>query len=211
MQKLIASYLFQNRKCMLPFPGTLEIINEEAVYNAGEQTISAPVPVIHFSHHIGDPADLENFIAANKAVTKEEASYQLHKFCDEIKSLNKGEEIIIPGAGKFYKDGDKIEFLAEKLPPVFTHAVKAERVVHPDRSHHMIVGDKETNTAVMTEYFAEGEIKKRKKWWIAALILFLISVAAVVLYMNTDGHNSQFGISHKYEIKDADSTYRKIP
>ena len=76
MQKLIADYLFQYKKCALPQIGTLKIKTTPAESVMGEQKIKAPVSSIYFTDEITDSRNLTEYIAANKNVSVEEAAYQ---------------------------------------------------------------------------------------------------------------------------------------
>ena len=210
MQKLLANYLFQHKKLVLPNVGTLEIRNAEAVAVASEQKITAPVPVIDFSDHAGDNPEIADYIAANKHISCAEADHLLKKFCEEIQHLAPGAKVTLNGAGSFYRDADdKIDFEAITLPGYYYPDVHAERVIHPDSAHSILVGDKETDSHVMTEYYAEEEPSKRQRWWIAAIILFLLAVGTIVYYTNDKGANELFGKGNKTELKVPAESYQK--
>lgn len=213
MQKLIAAYLFQHKKCALPHIGVLEIKYKEAAPLQGEQKITAPVPEICFSDRVKDDAGFIDYIAASKNISSEEAAYHLNKYCEEINGLPLNGNAEIPGAGVFRKnENDKIIFVPEELPAYFLPDTAAMRVIHADKSHAMLVGDKETNTAAMAEFFIDTAPAKKKRFFLlTALVLILLASAAVVLYLSNDGHNSFFGISHKYEAAPAGNTYQKLP
>ncbi len=211
MQNLIAGYLFQYRKVALPSVGTLEVKYSEAVSVAGEQMIKAPVPSVVFTEQSSDAGALIGFIAANKHVSNEEAANLLNRFCEEIRMLNDADRIIIDGAGTFSKDADgNIVFVTEELAAHFLPDTNAVRVIHPDKAHSILVGDKETDSNVMAEYYAEETPQQKRRWWIAAAILFVIAVGTVLVYLNDANKNDQFGISRKYEVKERPATYQKI-
>jgi hypothetical protein len=212
MQKLLVDYLFKYKQCSLPQLGTLQIKNTPASSIFGEQKIAAPTPEIHFSDTINNSQYLQDYIAANKNITTNEAAQQLIKVVEDIKALQFGESIVLPGAGKFCKDEHKkITFIANKLPAYFLPAVHAERVIHPNESHTMLVGDTETSTTAMAEYFADDEQKIKSKWWIWALVFFGLSAAAIGFYASEYKTNSFFGVATKLDVKTADSTYQILP
>ena len=212
MQKLIADYLFQYKTCALPQIGTLNIKTTAATSVLGEQKITAPVSTIFFIDEITDSRNITSFIAANKSVSVEEAAYQLKKISAEITALNEGEKFSIAGVGDFYKNNtDKITFQPAALPSYFTPSVYAERVIHPNDSHAILVGDTETDRNTMTEFFTEDEPVRKSKWWVWAAVLFATAIALIIIYQNDDNRNSFFGISHKYDVAPATETYRKIP
>ena len=128
MNKLIAGYLFQHKKCAIPGIGTLEIRHTEAGYLPGQQTITAPIPEIHFTSRVSDNEGLAVYLAADKNISPEEAQYLLAKYAEEIGQLAPGEKEEIPGAGTFSKDADDlINFMPVQLPAYFYPAVPAER------------------------------------------------------------------------------------
>ena len=98
----------------------------------------------------------------------------------------------------FFVDASgKINFKPEELPAAFTQTVFAERVIHPDAEHHILVGDKETTNTVMTELLApKSEIKDR--WWIWAIVLGLIGIAAIVFYFTAFNGTTAFGSAINY-------------
>ncbi len=212
MQKLIADYLFQYKKCALPQIGTLNIKTTPAQSVMGEQKITAPINNIYFSHEITDSKTLTEFIAANKNVSVDEAAYQLKKICNEISSLKNNDKFSLAGVGEFYKSGnDKINFRANDLPEYFSPSVYAVRVIHPNDSHAILVGDTETDRNTMAEYYTEDEPVRKSKWWLAAIVLLVIAVALIVFYTNDKNGNSFFGVSHKYHVPSATETYKKLP
>lgn len=212
MQNLIAEYLFTRKKCSLPAVGTLQIRASEATVAAGLKSISAPVPVISFTDQVGDVTELHNFIAAGKGISVDEAAYQLSKFCSELNSLQKGETYDLPEAGNFNKNGQgKLSFTPVSIPAYFLPDVHAERAIHEGNPHSILVGDRLTTNKEMKEFFSDDIPAKKSTWWIWAAILFVLVAAAMIFYLNDERRNSFFGNSNKPEIKQADSTYRKLP
>ncbi len=212
MQKLLADYLFQNKECALPEIGTLYIKNSSASSIFGERKISAPIPIIEFKDDVHSTEHVETYIALQKNITRDEAAYQLRKVVEDIQTLPLGQRLEIPNAGKFYRDeNEKIGFIAEEAPAHFFPQVVAERVVHPNDSHTMLVGETETSTAAMAEYYAEEEPAMKSKWWIFAIVSFVVAAAAVGFYASNKNADSFFGTSNKFELNAADSTYRMLP
>ena len=212
MQKLIAGYLFRHKKCALPGVGTLEIINAEAGSVAGEQKITPPTPGIHFTDKVSDAEGLVLYISADKNISPAEAKYLLEKFSDDIRHAGPGQKTEISGAGYFSKDADDaIIFIPAAFPGYFFPDVHAASVIHPDKSHAILVGDKEIDSAAMAEFFADEAPARKRYWGIWAAVLFGIAGAALVFYMNDENRNSYFGVSHQYGIHAARQTYKNIP
>jgi hypothetical protein len=212
MQQLLADYLFQNKQCALPQIGTLYIKNTTAISIFGERKISSPVPVIEFNDDIHSTEHVEAYIALQKNISRDEVAHQLKRMVENIQGLPLGQYLEIPNAGKFYKDeNDKIGFIAVEVPAHFLPQVVAERVVHPNDSHTMLVGETETNTAAMAEYFSDGEPTMKSKWWIFAIASFAVAAAVIGFYASNKNADSFFGAANKIEVGVADSTYRILP
>ena len=212
MQKLIANYLFQYGNCALPQIGTLHIKSEPAISIFGAQKIDAPVNCILFSKDITDSKNLSEYIAVNKNISFEEAAYQLKNISSEILNLKEAAYFSIPGVGVFTKShDDKLSFEEIKVGDFFTQPVYAERVIHPDDSHPILVGDKESDRNSMTELLTETVPIKKSKWWLWAAAIFVLSFVLIFIYLSNENQNRSFGISHKYELNETSPQYKNIP
>jgi len=195
MQELITSYLFQNKVCPLPGLGTLTVSTKPSVSDFVHKQILAPEQGIQFNAAESDTADLLNYICVKEGCTNNEASDFLNKFSAELKNGRK-----LAGIGKFTVNASgNIVFEKENLPAYFTPPVYAERVIHPEADHNILVGDKETTSAVMTEYYAE-ESPKRSYWWVWAIVLAAVAVAVIVIYLNDKNSSATFGNAVDYRL-----------
>ena len=212
MQQLIANYLFQYKNCPLPQIGTLHILSASATSEIGTQKIIPPSHTISFSKDITDSTNLTEFIAANKNISIDEAAYQLKNITDEIINLQDGEDFSLIGVGVFVRfQNSNLTFNQLQTNDFFALPVYAERVIHPDDSHAILVGDKETDRNTMTEFFTETESVKKDKWWLWAAALFVISAILILYYLNNKNQNQSFGISYKYQLNEASKQYKNIP
>ena len=75
--------------------------------------------------------------------------------------------------------------------------MEAERVIHPQAEHSILVGDKETTNTVMTDYFNEEPVVK-DRWWIWAIVLGLAALAILLFYFNDADASSFFGNAVKF-------------
>ena len=212
MQQLIANYLFQYKNCPLSQIGTLHLQSASATSEIGTQKIIPPSHTISFSKDITDSKNLTEFIAANKNISVDEAVYQLKNISEEIANLKEGQEFAFAGVGVFLRSqNENLIFNQVQTDVPFAQPVYAERVIHPDDSHAILVGDKETDRNSMTEFFTETEPVKKNKWWMWAAVIFFISIILTIIYFNNENRNSFFGVSHKYEMKETSNQYKSIP
>ncbi|MGC4099873.1 hypothetical protein [Ferruginibacter sp.] len=194
MDHLVTSYLFQHKQCPLPGLGTLAISTGNAEGDFLNTAIKAPLPDISFNTNETEANDLLQYIAVKTGNDITAAIEMLGNFCNALRSaINDKQAAVLKGAGEFFKDGSgNIKFKANALPAAFAQPVRAERVIHPKAEHNMLVGDRETTTAVMTEYYNEEPIKK-DRWWIWAIVIAVIALVAILLYMNSDNIAAMFG------------------
>ncbi len=202
MEKLLTTYLYQNKNCPLPAVGSLLLHPGHAEFLPGQKKMLAPIPFVELSDSEVSSDGLINFIAEQKKITTTEATTLISNYCNRIKNLQITEEFPIHTLGSFYKDeNDDLHFKSTALPASFFPEVPAERVIHPDVAHNILVGDTQTNSAAMTELLNTGEEKKHSRWWIAAVIMGSIAVISLIIYFTHDNPAGLFG-----SIKPAEAT-----
>lgn len=208
MEKELAAYLYQYKNCPLPSIGALLLQPGKAVFSAGEKQFSAPIPIIELSSKENKANALIHFLATEMSITPQDADMALGEYCNTLKRLQPHEESPLSMAGSFYKDeNDQLHFKSVGLPSAFFPEIIAERVVHQDTSHDMLVGDIQTNTAAMSEMLHAGEAKK-KYWWWAAVIFAILGFALTGIYYT--GQNQKpvfFGNIQQVEPKVSAKTY----
>ena len=208
MEELISNYLFQYKKCPLPSIGSLELADGNVISLPGQNKMLPPLPQITLSEKELSPADFIRYIANQQNISKELAFDKLQQYCAGLHKMDVLDKSVLPAAGKFYVNTEgKLVFRQEDIPEEFLPVVLTERVVHPDVVHSMRVGDKETNSVVMTEYFSEVAKGARSWWWIAAIVLALLGGAALYYYFTGANPSSSFGNGQKIEIPDGTNTY----
>ncbi len=194
MQKQIASYLFQNKSCPLPGIGTLSVLSSGAEADFTDKSIAAPNSFISFANTESDTTGLLKYLAATGSGSIDETAQSLDQFCDDLKKRIAEQSFVnLNQIGNFFIDGSgNIDFKQEELPAVFSQAVYAERVIHPEAEHQILVGDKETTNTIMTERLAAiPETKDR--WWIWAVVLGAISLVLLLIYFTEFSGTSSFG------------------
>ncbi len=209
MEDLIEQYLFKYKNCPLPSVGTLQIKESNAVAWHGDNKLSAPGPHIEFST-TETPADhFVAFIATQKNIPVGEASVSLQKYCIGLQKLNSFGEIKLENAGKFFIDHTGIlVFQEDPLPKEFLPSIRFDRVPFTKAASHSIrVGDTETTSEVMTEYYSEKEKVKKGNWWIAAVILTVVAGAALAFYYKEHSRRD-VGNTQTFTAPSAQQTYQ---
>ena len=201
MQDLITTYLFKNNKCPLPTVGALHIIEGNATSLFGEIKIAAPVPDIQFGEKEIPPADFIKYIASQKNISVDEAAMRLHEYCETLKQIEDGIQLLLGEIGKFYMTSDgNLQFKKAQIPAAFMPAVTAERIIHPNDSHAMLVGDTQTTNTVMSDFFNEEELQPKNPWWIWAIILFVLAAIVILIYYNDKNSNATYGNAQSYTL-----------
>jgi nucleoid DNA-binding protein len=176
MFDMIASSFFQKKSCRLPGIGNLELVTTPAEYDFGTKQIRAPRQSILF---ISAPSSSDYF-------NEFSAISQLMK-----DALEKNGSIEITGLGSFTKDSSgAIQFSAQPANEDFFQPVTAEKVIHKDAEHSILVGDKETTNIEMNEYYSDEVVEAKYRWWIWAIVLGAVGIIAVAVYLLQHGFNT---------------------
>lgn len=199
------------KNCPLPGLGTLLIHNRTALYMQSEKYLTPPLPYISFSPVENPSLDFVDHTAKKLSVSKEEAMNIINTFCLKLNNLDSFSEVEIPLAGKFYIDAEgSLVFKPVHFPEVFLAPVPAERISHPEATHSILVGDTESNSALMTEYYSESEPASTSRWWIPALVLALLSILVIAAYFISNDNTNTVGNATKLKAGKEEKTY-KIP
>ena len=190
MNELLSYFLFQYHYCPLPGIGSLQLKTQHAVVIQGEKLITAPRPKIIFDQQELTAVKLERYLAAEQDIPESVAAEQLKSFCKQIANIRDDERVHLPETGSFFLDASKtLQFSAEDTDDSMYPPVHAERIIRQNNTHQILVGDKETTNEVMSEFYTESAVAKRKRWWIASIVLLAAGIAVIVFYLLTNqGH-----------------------
>lgn len=197
MQDILATYLFQHKQCPLPGIGSLIVKEHPAHVLPGERMIKAPKPFIGLYRQDFPVAGLVRYISIEKGISEEEAQTSLKQYCRSLKFMGAHEEISLPSAGRFSVSQDgNILFSPEELPSGYSIPVTAEKVIRPNDTHSMLVGDTETTNTVMTEFYSDEHVAPADRWWIWAIVLTVLAAAAIFFYYQGTGGSGTAGNGH---------------
>lgn len=174
----------------------------------------APHPSISYSSDFtaGDEEGFIQYCRQKAGIGWQAASDMLANWVKETKAvLQQNGQFYLAYTGTFFQKGTQLSFTQASLPTAFFPAVNSERVIHPEADHSMLVGDKETTTAQMTEYFA-GETPPKQRWWVAAFIIGLASLALIAFHMGkTDFKGLATGNGSSITAKEMPPIYQILP
>lgn len=196
MQELITSFIIQSKECRLKGIGRFECVIHPAQTDIANKQIIPPVQERIFKsreERISD--ELVRYVSNKNTVRVEDAMEQIKRWCADTKSkLKNGEEIILESLGSL-KINHAGSIIFEEVNSIsFFVPVHVERVIHKNSTHQVLVGDKETNSSVMNEFYKDeketGEIKSIS-WKLVSIILGAAALVLLIFYF----YNHSFSIS----------------
>lgn len=189
MIDLITSFLAQTKECSLPGIGKLSIITSSSVSDVANKMMSPPTDKILFNSKTDKISEeLVKYVSYKRNITQIEARQIIKDWCREAKDkLNAGDTITFETIGLLQKNPSGNVFFQAQKTFNFFETVSAERVIHKDAEHAVLVGDKETTSSVMNQFLHEEEIVKNSAWKIIAIIL--LSIALVILFVHFYSHS----------------------
>lgn len=213
MHSLITSYLLQNKECVLPSIGVLQIIYTPAVTDTDNSRILPPFENIIFKNefHSTSPG-LTEYIAVKKQIGQAEAENLLNNFCKDWKEkINAGERLHFEAIGSIQKNADgKIIFVQEtpygenETSYDFLQPISVDNVYQ--RQQTIYIPDEAVEQE--DDMVSHGVVVEKSHWGIWALILFALSL--VMLFYHFKDHTlsrSNIGNQHKFIIDSAGATY----
>jgi hypothetical protein len=211
MQALITSYLIQKKECNLPLLGHFRIKTKPADFEKTDKLIFPPADEILYNEFAASlSGDLITYISGLRNITPDEARVKINNWCNYAKEkLDLGEKIIFNSIGSLQKDAAGNIFFQRKKGSGFYEAVPAERVMHENAEHSLLVGDRETTSGVMNEFYREEIIQKKTWWKMWAIVLLAFSLLVLAFYFYTYEF-SETGIGNRalFPTQNPPATYR---
>jgi hypothetical protein len=186
MVNLLTQYFIQNKELLLPGVGYLKATEEPARYDGSLQQMLPPE--YKFKWQPGEDAHISlqpllGYISRQTQWPEEVCFSALENMVKDIKaSLEVSGEWQWPHMGKLvHLSGGKVGFVPNGFATPYYRKLQATRVVRKDRTHQMLVGDKETDTLKMQqELYPEREETTTHRWWVPALILGTFTLTLII-------------------------------
>ena len=211
MQDIIASYLIQKKECHLPLIGNFMIMQVPALLDIANKKLVPSSDEIVFSEDENYLSEgLKEYFARLQHISLAEAEERINNWSLHAKiKLDLGEKIDFASIGSLQKDASGNILFEQEKEFNFYEPVMAERVIHKNAEHAVLVGDKETTSVVMNEFYKDDFVTEKKSFWkIWALILSAISLLVLIIYF----YNHSFsvnGIANKstFPVNEPAATY----
>lgn len=208
MEQIISSFIIQSDICTLPELGRFKKVVSSATTDVANQQILPPKEEIIFQERSGDLSEeLIHYTALKKNITDGEAAQELMEWCHYAKEkLKSSESIMLSNVGtlKMTYSGSIYFEQADIAAP---RAINAQRVIHENAEHAVLVGDKESTNTKMSEYL-NNEVSEKNGWWKkAALILALLALLLLVLFYRQYDAQNKFGNRSFFTVETPGKTY----
>lgn len=207
MLSIVTSYLLQERCCALTGIGEFKINTKSAETDIVHKRILPPVEEIVFIENEELKADpgLVKYVAKKRNEDEETARLVLDNYCEEWKTaISRGEIINLHSFGTLQKNAVGNIFFRKANPEIIFHnPVSANKVERENADHRMLVGDIETSTNRMSDFYAEPgvEVKKRSYWWVWAIAAAVIALVFLFLhFMDRDLSLKSTGNTKKIHV-----------
>lgn len=189
-------YLFQHKSISIPGLGSLVAETIPAVSDFANKQL-LPVQIkFRFDKYFDSPdRDFFTYLSTKRNIPDFEAIKWYNEFAADLRNkIRTEEEAVWEGVGVFKKDfGGEIVFEPDAPKYELFPTVKAERVIHADATHSILVGDKEKTNYEMTELLHDQVYVEKESWWIYALILAAIGLS--VLFFHLYSNNARWGVT----------------
>lgn len=193
MTNLLYKYLIIHKQVALPGVGVFKIVRQPAKHDIANKVINPPVLNIQFKPQ---PATGNNgflkFLSKEKSLDQTAAINYLNDFAQRLNhNVNSGKPFELPGIGTLRKNAnEEVSFepahvLTHYLPPAVAEPVVREKV-----SHEIRVGEAQRTSSQMRPALQdepETEYVRKDYWWIYAIVLAAIGIAAIIYYYNRNG------------------------
>lgn len=210
MQDFIASYLVQKKECALPLLGNFKIQNVPAFLDVADKKMIPFTSEVVYTENANHTAGaFTNYIAGVQNISLHEAEEKINNWCLQTKmKLDDGKRINFKSIGNLLKN-EAGNIIFEKQHELdFYEALSVERVIHKNEEHAIRVGDKETTSAAMNEYYNYEVVDEKSSWKKWAIALFILSFLGLLIYFT--GHKSSdagMGNQSSFPVRQPPSTY----
>jgi len=191
MFQVLNAYLFLHRSISIPGLGTIYLETLPASADVADRTILPPLYQFRFDKYFDAPdREFFSFLATQRNSLDFEAIKWYNEFSTDLRNrIRTEDEVQWDGVGILKKDeaGNTIfETIGDK--GIFMAPTPALRVNRHNASHTLLVGDQEKTNFEMNEWLHDEATHRRKRsWWIIALILAVIALSLLSWHFYANG------------------------
>lgn len=192
MYSQIHKFLIQHKKVSIPGIGSFSFNNKTAFTNADGNILHAPLPTISFTSETAlADKNFYTFLAKELHVEEIDAIKSFHEFTYHLKNdSSKAESLVLPGIGSLHKQPlGGYEFVQENTLNNYFEPIKIKANTGVALQNTATIAESHPIDALSlkNENFAdinlnEEEVTEPKTdyWWIYAIVLALLGIAAII-------------------------------
>lgn len=194
MVDLVARYLSFRKQLSLQGIGTFSVEQLPARLDFPNRLLHAPQSLLHFSTTAKQDDEFEQWVSEELHISHSAVKEQLHILIQHFQqNLNNSRPVEWKGIGIFSKDENKLLHFASSFESIVSQSVKAEKIIRKNAEHVVRVGEDEKTSTEMEELLF-GETKKRiSGFWMIALALLLVGIAAIWYYASVNSDSMNMG------------------
>ncbi|MDR3714531.1 MAG: hypothetical protein P4L51_17090 [Puia sp.] len=190
MFRVLNAYLFQHRSISVPGLGTIYLETHPANVDVARRVMLPPLYHFRFDKYFDAPdKEFFSYIANQQNLLDYEAIKWYNEFSYDLRNqIRLDEQVEWEGVGTLKKDVSGnivLESVHDGLP--FMEAVPAIRVNRQNAQHTLLVGDQERTNFEMNEILADEHGRKRKYWWIVAIVLAILALGVLGWHFYNNG------------------------
>jgi hypothetical protein len=193
MNGVLYNYLLQHRSLSIPGLGTIYIERVPAQSDFVNKRLLPPSYHYRFDKYFDAPdKEFFTYLAQQKDLADYEAIRWYNEWAYELRSrIRMDNPVAVEGIGELKKDvSGEIVFEAQKLVPAYYTPVSAERVIHSQAKHTVLVGERELTNEQAMEALYEEVVVEKESWWIYALILTAVALIILFFHFYKNGFNA---------------------
>jgi hypothetical protein len=192
MNAILNRYLIQHKSISIPGLGTIQADTIPASIDAAGRCAIPPSVVYRFDSYFDAPdKEFFSYLARKNRISDYDALRNYNAFAYTLRDqLNQQQSAVWEGLGTLVKDDTGgITLVSSRHAPEFIRDIPAEKLLRDDAEHKLLVGDRERTSSEMTQWFSEEPAPGRKRWWLAAVIIAVVSLLLAVIHLSTHGWN----------------------
>jgi hypothetical protein len=187
MYPCIYKYFLLNKKLNLPGIGSFEIKTTSSFFD-DNHILKPPTEQINFSTTtaLADKTFYQ-FLAKELHIEEVDAIKNFHDFSYQLQNgINKSEGIILPGIGAVKKQAsgnltfEKESYIHNYLPELTINNNKSKTIAAEISAHQHIYKPPQTENPLFTEENNVITNPSKDYWWVFAIALSLIGIAAIM-------------------------------
>ncbi|SEA06139.1 hypothetical protein SAMN05192529_10781 [Arachidicoccus rhizosphaerae] len=179
---LLQRFLISHKRLPLGKLGTVILEEQQAFHEYTSSVIRPASEVLQFSPKTDNvlQQEFESFV-----VKKGGTIDQVKELSEQIKQqLSQSKQVVLEGIGTLKIENNIYKIFGEDLTAAYLAPVAASAVVHEGDVHDVKVGEQVHSSEEMKALLQEN--KSKDYWWVYALILVVVAIAAILYYLYGD-------------------------